>query len=84
MDLVIRVVDRVRSRLLEKVLSSVLRKLLEAMESRVQRLIQEMGGKLALKLSQIAQTWGNKYAQCWAEDAGFKQYLAITHMNMPS
>jgi hypothetical protein len=83
-DLVIRVVDRVRSRLLRKVVSSVLRKLEEAMESRVQRLIQEIGSKFALKLSQIAQGWGSKYAECWAEDAGFKQYLTITYMNNPS
>jgi len=83
-DLVIKVVERVRSCLLQRVLSSVLGKLEEAMESQVQRLMREIGGTLALKLSQIAQGWGNKSAQSWSGDKGFTQYLTITYMNAPS
>jgi len=65
-------------------LSSILKKLEEAMESRVRRLMREIGGDLALKLGQIAQKWGNKSASGWVKDAGFKQYLTITYMNAPS
>lgn len=83
-DLVIRVVERVRSRLLSRVLSSVLRKLDEAMESRVWRLVREMGTKLASEVSRIAQGWGNKSAEQWATDSGFVQYVAISYMNAPS
>jgi hypothetical protein len=82
-DLVIEVVDRVRSRLLIGVLSSVLRKLDAAMESQVWRLMREIGGKLASKMSQIAQDWGNKSAVHWVKDSGFVQYLIITQMNAP-
>lgn len=82
-DLVIKVVERVRSRLLQKVLSSVIKKLEEAMESRVQRLMREIGDNLAKKMSQIAEDWGNKSAVRWAKDAGFVQYLTITYMNAP-
>jgi hypothetical protein len=82
-DLAIKVVERVRSRLLQKVLSSILKKLEEAMESQVQRLMREIGDALAKKLSQIAQKWGNKPAAGWTEDSGFVQYLTITYMNMP-
>lgn len=82
-DLVIEVVDRVRSRLLSRVLSSVLRKLGAALESPVQRLMREVGLRLASRLSLIAQKWGNKSAAFWAQDAGFMRYLIITHMNGP-
>jgi len=82
-DLVIKVVERVRSFLLERMLSSILKKLEEAMESRVRRLMREIGGDLALKLGQIAQKWGNKSALGWVEDVGFIQYLTVTYMNAP-
>jgi len=82
-DLAIRVVERVRSRLLQKVLSSVMNKLEAAMESQVSRLMREMGGSLASQLSQIAQNWGNTSAFSWANEAGFIRYLTITYMNAP-
>jgi len=83
MGLAIRVVERVRSLLLAKVLTSILKKLLSAMESRVARIIREVGGPLAQKLSRIAQKWGNKPAVQWADDHGFIQYLAVNYMNTP-
>jgi len=83
-DLVVNVVERVRSRLLIRVLFSVLKKLDEAMESQVRRLMREAGGTLASKLSVIAQNWGNKSAIGWAKDAGFLQYLTIIYVNKPA
>jgi len=82
-DLAVKVVERVRSRLLQKVLSCIIKKLEEAMESQVLRLMHEVGDNLAQKLSQVAQEWGNKSAVQWAKDAGFVQYLTITYMNAP-
>lgn len=82
-DLVIRLVERVRSCLLGKIVSNVLKKLDEAMESRVQRLMREIGWGLALKLSQIAQDWGNKSAVQWADDSGFMRYLTVACVNSP-
>jgi len=84
MGLAIRVVERVRSLLLAKVLTSILKKLLSVMESRVARMMREVGHPLAKKLSRIAQKWGNKPAVQWADDRGFIQYLAVTHMNTPA
>jgi len=80
-DLTIKVVERVRSRLLQKVLVSILKKLEEAMESQVLHLMREIGCSLAQNLGQIAQEWGNKLAIQWAKDSGFIQYLTITYMN---
>jgi hypothetical protein len=83
MDLAIRVIERVRSRLLLNVLSTIMKKLEDALESPIRRLIQETGGRLASKMSQIAQKWGNKSAAHWAKEAGFLLYLTINHMNAP-
>jgi hypothetical protein len=82
-DLVIRLVEKVHSRLLAKVLFSVMEKLEEAMESKVSRLMREVGSGLAKKLSEIASEWGNVSAVMWVEDSGFIGYLSITCMNMP-
>jgi hypothetical protein len=82
-DLVIRLVDKVHSRLLAKVLFSVMEKLEEAVESKVSRLMREVGSGLAKKLSEIASEWGNVSTVMWVKDSGFIGYLAITCMNMP-
>lgn len=80
-DLAIKVVERVRSRLLFKALSSVLKKLEDALESQVRRLMREVGGRIASKMSQIAQNWGNKSAARWAKELGFIQYLTVDYLN---
>jgi hypothetical protein len=83
-DLAVLVVERVRSRLLQRILSSLIRKLEEIMKSRVQRLMHEVGGSMAKKLSKIANEWGNESAVRWAEDSGFIRYLTITYLNEAS
>ena len=84
LELTMKVVKRIRSLFLAKVVANIVEKLLEAMESRVVRLTREVGSALAHKLSGIAQEWGNNSAREWTTDPGFKQYLAVTYMNMPS
>lgn len=81
---VIKVVDKVRSILLTKVLTSIVKKLQTALESPVTRMMREVGRSLAQKMSQIAQSWGNKSARRWKEDDKFIQFLTITRMNTPS
>jgi hypothetical protein len=81
MELTMRIVKKIRSLFLAKVLDAIIKKLLDAMESKVARLMREVGRGLAEKLSRIAQSWGNKSADHWKEDQSFVQYLAITHMN---
>ena len=80
-DLTIRVVEKVRSSVLTKMLTSIVKKLSEAMESKVARMMREVGCSLAQKMSLIAQKWGNKSAVKWAADSSFIRYLAVTHMN---
>ena len=82
-DLTIKVVDRVRSLLLAKVLTAVVEKLSEAMESKITRLMREVGCELALRMSRIAQAWGHTSATQWVVDLRFIRYLAIIKMNTP-
>ena len=83
-DLTVRIVKTIRSRLLMNVIERIVTKLQKAMESNVVRLMREVGQPLARKLSMIAQTWGNKQASVWIKDRGFIQFLAINHLNSPS
>lgn len=90
-NLVIMTVEKVRSPLLASVLEPIIKRLLDAMEGtqkgveavrgRVAYLMRKEGRSLALKLSRIAQGWGNSSAASWSEDKGFIQYLTV--MNLP-
>lgn len=81
-DLTIRVVAKVRSLVLARSLISIVEKLEGAMESRVTHLVKVVGRPLAQKLSEIAQSWGNKAACSWVVDMDFIQYLAIMQGNL--
>ena len=89
MDLVITVVEKVRSPFLASVLEPIIKRLLDAMEGmeaflgRVAYLMRKEGRSLTQKLSRIAQCWGNKSAAGWPEDKGFIQYLTIMDLNKP-
>jgi hypothetical protein len=74
-DAVIMVVETVRSPLLADLLKAIIKTLLEAM--------MKNGRSLAQKLSQIAQSWGNKSAVEWPLDRGFIQYLTVIDLNKP-
>ena len=83
-ELTMRVVKRIRSFFLARVVTFIVEKLLDAMESKVTRLMREVGPALARKVSRTAQEWGNKLAHQWAEDPGFVQYLTVDYMNKPA
>lgn len=81
LDLTVRCVDKIRSAMLAKVVTAILIKLKLAMESAVERMVRVVGRSLALKVSSIALSWGNRSAAEWVEDSAFARYLAITQMN---
>lgn len=82
-DLTIRCVQKIRSLLLTKVLASIIRKMMDFFESKVVRAMKDIGHSLVEKISQIARSWGNKFASEWIENRGFIQYLTIMWMNKP-
>ena len=81
MELVIRIVDVVRSRILAKVISRTVKKLLEAMEGEVSRLMRTTGRDLAQKVSHIAQAWGNESAVGWSNETGFVRFVTIMNLH---
>jgi len=83
-ELIIKVLNEVRSHFLAKVLTSIIRRLLNALEIKVALDVRKVGHLLAQKFSRIAQSWGNVSAGQWVKDRGFIQYLAVTYMNTPA
>ena len=86
-DAVILAVDRIQSPLLLRLLTPLIDKLLRALGG-IRALIGEVsyrmitvGRPLALRISKIAQAWGNLEARSWASDEGFVKYLTITSIN---
>jgi len=84
LSLTIRCVERIKSPRLAEIVRTILGKLGDAMKGRVERMMETTGRQLAQKLSQVAQSWGNRSAQGWARDLNLIQYLTITLMNTPA
>ncbi|WGM90401.1 MAG: hypothetical protein NUK63_04575 [Candidatus Bathyarchaeum tardum] len=80
LNLTISVVQRVRSFLLVKVVSGLVSKLCEAMETKIRRLMRTEGKTMAERVSKVAQNWGYRSAQSWANDDSFIQYLTINNI----
>jgi len=81
LSLVPKCVDKLRSPKLIDIVARIIVKLKAALSSRVMKLRSQIGRPLAQKMSQIAQSWGYKEAQEWAEDYGFIQYWTVVKMN---
>ena len=80
-DLSLKVVRRIRSKILARAICSIVKKLLKALQSELKLQMHQIGVPLAEKISQIAQKWGNKTAREWASDLGFIQYLTLMRVN---
>jgi hypothetical protein len=80
LDLTIRVVEEVRSFSLARLVSGIVGKLCEAMESRVYRLSRSEGRRMALELSETAQSWGYGGAKSWVRDRSFMQFLVVNSL----
>ncbi len=82
MELAIRVVETVRSRVLARALLDVVVKLQSAMEGEVARWMWMVGRPLARRLSAIAQSWGHASAGLWFAEPDFVRYLAMMQRNL--
>ena len=79
-DLTMKVTQSVRSQSLAKRVVAVASKLEVFLESKIVRATRKSEA-VALKLSFLAQNWGNKAAEAWAVDASFARYLAVMELN---
>ena len=82
--LTLRLLKSIHNKTLATTLCSIAQRLVEALEGKVSRMMRQVGGPLAEKMSRIAQGWGNRSARGWAKDPGFIRYLTILSLNAPS
>lgn len=80
-DLSLKVVRIISSKILARAICSIMKKLLKALESKFRLQMRLIGAPLVKKISHIAKKWGNKTAHEWASDLGFIQYLTVMKMN---
>jgi len=80
-DLTLKCVEKVRSRILEATISSIINKILKAVESRFLSNAEKVGLEIAEKLGGIAQKWGNKEASNWKRDKVFIRFLGVNVIN---
>ena len=76
-DLTVRYVDSIKSTKLAKVLMAIIEKLQATTETMLDKLVRTIGLPLALKMSNIALSWGNSLATKWAQDRSYAKYLAL-------
>jgi hypothetical protein len=80
-NLVPKCMEKPKSKPLIDMLAKIIAKIQNASRSSLVDFINQVGKPMAIRISRIAQKWGNKPAQGWAEDEGFSRYLAIVNMN---
>ncbi|MBS7646798.1 MAG: hypothetical protein QXD34_05560 [Candidatus Bathyarchaeia archaeon] len=76
-DLTLKCVKQPRSPRLIDVLASIIVKVKAFLAGQLQWLMGQVGKPLAMKLSKIAESWGNKEARKWAEDVSFIRFLTV-------
>ena len=81
LDLTVRCVASIKSTKLASLVMAILNKLKLASESLVDRLVRTVGFSLARKLSDLAQSWGNRLASSWVGDVGFARCLGVMQFN---
>ncbi len=82
-DLVIKVVDNIRSTKLAKSIRTLVEKLENATKSGFSHKLREIGPQLAKQISLVAQKMGNLASSEWALDSSFAFFLAVMHVNNP-
>ncbi len=80
-DLTIKVVERVRNSTLAQVILRIVNKLRQWIKPTLKERAITIGRPLAIKISCIAQAWGNHKARAWAEDQNFSFYLGLSWLN---
>lgn len=81
LDLTIRCVERVRSRILAKIISNILAKILKTLKPSFLEAAMRIGREIADEVCGIAEKWGNVSASRWKHDLGFVRFLGVTAIN---
>lgn len=81
LDLTIRCVERVRSRILAKIISNILAKILKTLKPSFLEAAMRVGREIADEVCGVAEKWGNVSASRWKRDLDFVRFLGVTAVN---
>jgi len=80
-DLTIKCVERIRSRILTRVISKILDKILKTLKNSFLETADKVGRETVEQLCRIAGSWGNRTASGWKRDRGFIRFLGVNATN---
>ncbi|MDH5462163.1 MAG: hypothetical protein OEZ29_04140 [Candidatus Bathyarchaeota archaeon] len=80
-DLTIRCIERVRSRILNRIVSNIIAKILKNLKPSFLETVTKVGREIAHEICEIALKWGNLRASSWRHDSDFIQFLGVTAIN---
>ena len=81
LDLTIRCIERVRSRILNRMISDIVAKILKNLKPSFLETATKVGREIAYEICEIALKWGNLRASSWRHDSDFIQFLGVTAVN---
>jgi len=80
-DLTIKCVEKIRSRILAQTISLIIRKILKTLKEDFMTEAEKVGREIVEKLSTVAQNWGKKTYSLWKRDKGFIKFLGVNALN---
>jgi len=81
LDLTIKCVENVRSRVLEGTISTIINKILQSLEDAFLARAERIGQAIAETLCAIGERWGNKACSAWKCDKCFIEFLGVNALN---
>jgi len=80
-DLTIRCVERIKSRVLARIVSTIVAKILTRLPPSFLETAMRVGRDLADEISEIARAWGNMNASRWRQNCDFIRFLGVNVIN---
>ena len=80
-DLTIRCVERIKSRILAGMVSTIVDKILKSLRPSFLETAMRVGRDLADEISATALEWGNTSASRWRHDLDFVRFLGVRAIN---
>jgi len=81
LDLTIKCVENVRSRVLEGTISTITNKIMRSLEDVFLEKAERIGQDIAEALCAIGERWGNKTSSAWKCDRCFIRFLGVNALN---
>ena len=81
LDLTIRCVEKVRSRILAQIVSNIVAKILKTLKPSFLDGAMRIGRRIADEVCGIAEKWGNIQASRWKHDSDFARFLGVVAVN---